>query len=206
MDRQGGRAGCLLPGWSAPAVLEPNLVRRGGLRPSCRGTRAVCSLEHLVSAAKQGRRNREAERLGGREVDDELELRRPLYGQIAGLRPLENLIDIACRAAKHVGDAHAVGHEAAVPDVVAEFVHRRETVTSGERDEKTPMNIEPGAREDLNGLGVAITRGPEGPVEVGGLPDLYEPRPETQCLRRGRDRAGYLAASSKGLIPQERET
>src|SRR5215472_7268930 len=204
MDRQGGRAGCLLPGWSVPAVLEPNLVRRGGLRPSCRGTPAVCSLDHFVGTGKQRLGNREAEGLGGREVDDEIELRRPFYRQIARLRALENLIDIACRAPVHIRDADAVGHEAAVPDVVAEFVHRGETVASGEREEKAPVDIEPGAREDLNGLGVGIMRGPERAVEVGGLPDLDEPRPETHRLGR-RDRTGYLFAP-KGLIPQERET
>src|SRR5215472_9972108 len=204
MDRQGGRAGCLLPGWSVPAVLEPNLVRRGGLRPSCRGTPAVCSLDHFVGAGKQRLGNREAEGLGGREVDDEIELRRPFYRQVARLRAFENLIDVACRAAVHIRDADAVGHEAAVTDIVAEFVHRGETVASGERDEKTPVDIEPGAREDLNGLGVAITRCPERAVEIGGLPDFDEPRMEAQGLGR-RDRTGYLVAP-KGLIPQERET
>src|SRR5215470_13306297 len=205
MDRQGGRAGCLLPGWSVPAVLEPNLVRRGGLRPSCRGTPAVCSLDHFVGTGKQRLGNREAEGLGGREVDDEIELRRPFYRQIARLRALENLIDIACRAAEHVRNAYAVGHEAAIPNVVTEFVHRGQTVASGERDEKTPVDIEPGARQDLHGLGAAITRRSERAVEIGGPPDLDELRTEAQCLGR-RDRTGYLFARGNGFMPQERET
>src|SRR5499427_7821465 len=190
MDRRGGRAGCLLPGRSAPAVLEPNVVRRGGPRPSCRGTPAVCSLDHFVGTGKQRLGNREAEGLGGREVYDEIELRRPFYRQVAGLRAFENLIDVACRAPVHIRDADAVGHEAAVPDVVAEFVHRGETVASSERDEKAPVNIEPGTREDLYDLGVAVTRCLERAVEVGGLPDLDEPRTKAQCLGR-RHRAGY---------------
>src|SRR5499427_10552586 len=179
MDRRGGRAGCLLPGRSAPAVLEPNVVRRGGPRPSCRGTPAVCSLDHFVGTGKQRLGNREAEGLGGREVYDEIELRRPFYRQVAGLRAFENLIDVACRAPVHIRDADAVGDEAAVPDVVAEFVHRGETVASSERDEKTAVDIEPGARQDLNGLGVAITRYSERAVEVGRLPDLDDARRAT---------------------------
>src|SRR5262249_59578710 len=115
MDRQGGRAGCLLPGWSVPAVLEPNLVRRGGLRPSCRGTPAVCSLDHFVGAGKQRLGNREAEGFGGREVYDEIELRRPFYRQVAGLRAFENLIDITSRAAGNLRGAGALGNEGARP-------------------------------------------------------------------------------------------
>src|SRR5262249_36931170 len=149
-DRQVCRALCLPPGLSLPAALELRVVRPGGRRPSCRRTPDACSLDYLVSAAKNGRRNREAEGLGGREVDAQIELRRPFDRHIAGLRALENPIDIAYRAAEHVWDAHAVGHEAAVPDVVAEFVHRGETVASGERDEKTPVHIEPGARKDMH--------------------------------------------------------
>src|SRR5262250_2093755 len=124
MDRQGGHAGCRSPGRSVPAALGPRVVRSEGRRPPYRGTPAARSLDHLVGAAKERLGNREAERLASLEVDDEIELRWPFYRQIPRLRAFENLIDVAGRAAVHIRDADAVGHEAAVPDVVAEFVHR----------------------------------------------------------------------------------
>jgi hypothetical protein len=52
--------------------------------------RAV-SLDHAVRAEKHRLRNRDAEGVGGLEVDDQLGLRRLFDGQVAGLRTLRIL-------------------------------------------------------------------------------------------------------------------
>jgi hypothetical protein len=55
-------------------------------------------------------RHREAERLGGLEIDDQLEFGRPLDRQIGGLGALEDLSDvnanlaIDCREARSIAD------------------------------------------------------------------------------------------------------
>jgi hypothetical protein len=46
--------------------------------------------EHLGGDGEYASRNRKAERLGGLEVDDQLEPRRLYHGQICGLRAVEN--------------------------------------------------------------------------------------------------------------------
>jgi hypothetical protein len=50
--------------------------------------------DHLVGAQQERFGDRQAERLGGREIDDEVELGRLLDRKVARLRPSQNLIDI----------------------------------------------------------------------------------------------------------------
>jgi len=50
--------------------------------------------DHLVRQDQEGWGHRDPEDLGGLEVDDELEFRGLLYGQVGGLGPLQNLIDV----------------------------------------------------------------------------------------------------------------
>src|SRR6516164_10537756 len=49
--------------------------------------------DHLVGESKQRRRNREVERLRRLEIEHQIEFRRLLDWQIAGLGALENLVD-----------------------------------------------------------------------------------------------------------------
>ena len=64
----------------APAPRRDSTGRRAGVRYSMT----------VVRSQEQRRRDREAERLGGLEVDDQLELGGLLDGQVGGLGALEN--------------------------------------------------------------------------------------------------------------------
>src|SRR6185369_2298985 len=84
------------PALVAPATAPRQRAARRGSPPPCqRGTRGGRSLNQLICPPQQRRRDRQAERLGGLEVDDQLELRRLLYGEIGGFRALEDLVDVA---------------------------------------------------------------------------------------------------------------
>ncbi len=54
-------------------------------------------LDHLVRPDQQRLRNRQAEGLRGLEVDDQLERRRLLHGDITGLRALYDASNVARR-------------------------------------------------------------------------------------------------------------
>jgi hypothetical protein len=52
------------------------------------------SFNHVIGSQRQGRRERQAEGLGGLEIDDQLELPRLPYRQIARVSALQDLVDI----------------------------------------------------------------------------------------------------------------
>ncbi len=56
--------------------------------------------------------DRDAELLGRLEIDDQLELRGPLYRQVGWLSTLENSIHIVGGALHYVRDTRPIGHEA----------------------------------------------------------------------------------------------
>src|SRR5262249_25441434 len=57
-------------------------------------------LDHLVGALYEGLRNREAEGLGGLQVDHQLELAGLLHGEVAGPGAFQDLVHVDGRAAE----------------------------------------------------------------------------------------------------------
>src|SRR5215475_4426625 len=73
--------------------------------------RAPASFDQLVGAQEERFGDREAEYFGSRQVDDEIELGRLFDGDVARLRPTQNLVDIVGGAPEQVGEVWSIGHQ-----------------------------------------------------------------------------------------------
>ena len=61
------------------------------------------SFDHLVGAQQERFRDCQSDRLGGRQIDDEIELGRLLDRKVSRLRAAQNLVDIVGSAAVRSG-------------------------------------------------------------------------------------------------------
>ena len=74
------------------------------------------SLDHVIRPLQERRRDREAERLGGLEVDDQLELTGLLDGEVARLRALQDLVHVSDCPRVHAGQVRAIRDKPARPN------------------------------------------------------------------------------------------
>ena len=84
--------------WWTGAAPRRRAARRGAPPPYQPGTCGGRSLDQFIRPPQQRRRDREAEGLGGLEVDDQLELRRLFDGEVGGPRALQDFVDVDCGA------------------------------------------------------------------------------------------------------------
>src|SRR5260370_851589 len=70
------------------------------------------SLDHLIRPLQERLGDRQAEGLGGLEVDDQLELGRLFDGKIAGLGSFEDLVHVGRGTPELVRNVRPIGHEA----------------------------------------------------------------------------------------------
>jgi hypothetical protein len=82
-------------------------------------------LDDVVGDGEQARWNGETERLGGFEIDDQIELGGRLNRKVLWLCTSKNAVNIGCRLPVDVRKIHSPRHQAAVDGKGAESKYRR---------------------------------------------------------------------------------
>src|SRR5271165_3289081 len=102
---------------------------------------AFASFDDLVGAGEDRLRHGQAERLGGLQIDDQLEGGRLLDRQIGGLGALENLSGINAELAIYIGEARPIADQAAGHDGLTPCIDRRDRIARRQRQELVAMRI-----------------------------------------------------------------
>src|SRR5687767_14174046 len=90
--------------------------------------RVAKSFNHLVRAHQNGMRNGYAERLGGPQIDRELDAAGLLDREIGRLGALKDAIDVSRRPSKAVAEIRAVSHEAPNLRILPSSINRGHAV------------------------------------------------------------------------------
>src|SRR5215470_14028342 len=109
----------------------------GGLQGvTCSDSRAHARglLDQLIRTSEQRRRNGQAQRLRGLEIDDQREFRRLLDRKITGLGTPENLVDVGRGAAMHLRLVGPVRHQETRLRLQSAPAHRRQPLLQGAFD------------------------------------------------------------------------
>src|SRR5712664_3626996 len=151
-----------------------NLQTRGA-QPRTALTKPPFSwIDHLIRSLQERRRDRQAEGLGGLEVDDQLEGCRLFNWQIRRLRPLEDPIDISGGAPEQGMIVHSIDHQAPNISEDRDRIDSRQTNLRREVDNPFSFQDEEVVRKDDECVGPCRMDLCKRALQIGQALEWYE--------------------------------
>src|SRR5215204_2423872 len=124
------------------------------------------SFDHLVGAGEERGRDREAEGVGGFEVDHELKLCRLDYRQFGWFLASENSTSVSSNLLIAIKQARAIAHQAARFRKLPPGIDRGQTIASREHGKKLASSSEKGVCGDQKGVGVPFSHDRKGLLDL----------------------------------------
>src|SRR5882672_6551520 len=143
------------------------------------------SLDDLIGSDKDGLRDGQPERLRRLQVDDQLELRRLLNGEIARLDTSKDLIHVASGPPPAIDDVRSVVHKTARFSKPRLARDRRQPVIQGKFGEPRSVNAKQSGLRHDHGAGAAPACGLECALEIARAMHLERLKAHTKRFGRG---------------------
>src|SRR6516164_9657148 len=101
----------------------------------------MTSFDHLVGAQQERFRDREAERFGGLQINDQFIIGGILHRQLGWLRTSEDAINVDGCLAVLLSGVVSIGCQSALSNEIAEIVNGWQAMPSGKLDDFTAMRV-----------------------------------------------------------------
>src|SRR5262249_13640003 len=131
-------------------------------------------------------RDRQAQRLGGLVVYDQLKHRRLLYLKITVLRVLEDLCYVLCGWAEQVRIARRIGHESAILHHLTVWVHGRQPTLLSKLHDSSSFSEQKAVRYHDDRVRAHLRNRREGTLQLGNPLNLHN-RFQSQAERPSRE-------------------
>jgi hypothetical protein len=136
---------------------RPNNTTVGGSGSEQRGENAplnlVCgSLDHLIGPCQQRLRDRQAQRLGRLQIDDEPERRSLLDWNLADIRAAQDLVDDVSSLPNSIVEVVSVCHKATPRRKGVDLRDGREPESQGKVDQRLELSADKGVTNDDDSL------------------------------------------------------
>src|SRR6516164_3554377 len=149
------------------------------------------SFDHLVGAGEYRRRNFDAERPSGLEIDHQFVFGRSLHRKVRWLGALEDAIDVAGGAPVQVDGIRPVGDQATIGDEGAAVVNCGQFVPGCKRDDQVAMNDRQRApRQDYASVRGA-REGRNSALDLAGIAHVDRTQLNTERWRHRLERAHW---------------